>query len=255
MRKKFKPEWQETDIPTRIKIELWRLMKDNPQYGSWSRAVGLSDKISDEDKKSLAISPKTYQRLKRELDRMPAYAVRELPKDLQDWIVDLRPDLAEQLELGDTRERMAREQVAKHYEELVSVAVKLRGLIQFTKSSTSGMPHEPGEEAKDILGYHPEYGYPDDDEGGRVLIAPHTIALPDHDRLMGKYHCSWFFEHLEAGPLGKDYARWRGMARQMGEKCEALVAIIDAAASDAVACLEPLLDNAIPSLAPEINRA
>lgn len=40
--KRLKPGWMQTDVPKRIKIELWRLMRDNPTFSTWEKAVNSS---------------------------------------------------------------------------------------------------------------------------------------------------------------------------------------------------------------------
>lgn len=97
---KLKPIWVKTDIPKRIKIELWRYMIDNPTYRSWEKAIVGKSKTTETDKllandelKHLRISRDTYGRLKQEVREMPLEEVAGLPHDLQSWIKQLRPEL------------------------------------------------------------------------------------------------------------------------------------------------------------------
>jgi hypothetical protein len=47
---KLKPKWMKTDIPKDVKIKLWRIMKDNPTYKSWERAIRGKSYTTAQDK-------------------------------------------------------------------------------------------------------------------------------------------------------------------------------------------------------------
>jgi len=97
---KLKPEWVKTDIPKRIKIKLWRIMKDNPTYKSWEEAIVGKSYTSAQDKlfasdelKYIKMGSDTYRALKYEIMHMPLEEVLSLPADLQSWVKQLRPEL------------------------------------------------------------------------------------------------------------------------------------------------------------------
>jgi hypothetical protein len=97
---KLKPGWVKTDIPKRIKIKLWRLMRDNPTYRSWEEAIVGKSSTSAQDNlfasdelKYIKMGSDTYKALKYEILHMPAEEVLNLPPDLQSWVKQLRPEL------------------------------------------------------------------------------------------------------------------------------------------------------------------
>ena len=89
---KLKPNWQKTDIPKHIKIELWQAMKGNPTLTSWQQAIANMHFVEPDDK-HVKTSYDTYISLKKEVKLMPLEEVETLPQDLQQWILQLRPDL------------------------------------------------------------------------------------------------------------------------------------------------------------------
>jgi len=90
---KFKPDWQETLIPFHVKIILWRLIRDNPTYKSWQRAMELHD-WGKRDDEFIACSRHTYRALSRELEKMPRKVIKtQLPEDLQIYISQIREDI------------------------------------------------------------------------------------------------------------------------------------------------------------------
>jgi len=97
---RFKQPWVKTAIPKALKIELYRIMKDNTTQPTREIAVAKSEAIaamSQELKKYLAYSRDTFKRLKSEMEEMPLSEVLSLPKELQDWILELRPVLRVEL--------------------------------------------------------------------------------------------------------------------------------------------------------------
>ena len=96
---KLKPKWIKTDIPKDTKVKLWRIMKDNPTYESWQLYIGKHPELFTKDEgQYIRMSRDTYKRLQDEVKAMPCSEVLSLPKDLQDWIVEIRPDLKQELE-------------------------------------------------------------------------------------------------------------------------------------------------------------
>jgi len=100
---KLKSPWVITDIPKTTKVKLWRLMKDNPTYKSWEKAIVGKSYTTDRDKiftgaelDFMKMSKDTYNSLKKEVMLMPLKEVNTLPSDLQNWIFELRPDLKEE---------------------------------------------------------------------------------------------------------------------------------------------------------------
>lgn len=104
---KLKPSWVITDIPKNTKIKLWRLMKDNPTYKSWEKAIVGKSHTTDQDKiftnvelDYIRMSKDTYNCLKKEVMLMPLEELETLPQDLQRWIYDMRPDLKAEKDKG-----------------------------------------------------------------------------------------------------------------------------------------------------------
>lgn len=97
-----------TDIPKKIKIELWRLMRDNPTYDAFGLELGehydqiFARFIKAAGRRDFAkyksMKRDTYRALKHEIQEMPVADVVTLPHDLQGWVIQLRPDMAWQLE-------------------------------------------------------------------------------------------------------------------------------------------------------------
>ena len=102
---KLKPDWQKTDLPKRIKVDFWRVMKDYSTHKSWQQAIAKTYSVISDDeygKTSFA----TYTSLKKEVTLMPLEEVETLPNDLQQWILQLRPDL-----LADQQTKQLKPQV------------------------------------------------------------------------------------------------------------------------------------------------
>ena len=89
---KLKPSWMKTDIPKRIKVILWKLIKDNPTYESWQIAISKSE-FNEADDPFIHTSRDTFNSLKYEINHMPIEEVAGLPLELQTWIKQLRPEL------------------------------------------------------------------------------------------------------------------------------------------------------------------
>lgn len=136
---KLKPGWVKTDIPKDIKIKLWRLMKDNPTYDAWLVGIASHDFDEKEDR-YIRTSRDTHQRLQQEVMLMPPEEALSLPSDLQSWMVQIRPDLKEDLELlkrGKTLEALLRERIPE-IEQLARRIEKITKVPEPNKELLSG---------------------------------------------------------------------------------------------------------------------
>ena len=99
MSKKMKASFVKTNIAKPVKLELFRIMKDYHTQRDREQAVARSKEIHDLSQvfKFVPISRDTFKRLKGEVNEMPFSEVLSLPKDLQDWIIEIRPDLKQDL--------------------------------------------------------------------------------------------------------------------------------------------------------------
>jgi len=107
-----KLSWIRTTIPERTKIKLWRLMIGNTTYPGWYMAIDAEHNKYQEredtasrndiesysvfdrfDIKFVASSRETYNLLYEEIMQMPLDFVIKLPRDLQSWVRQLRPEL------------------------------------------------------------------------------------------------------------------------------------------------------------------
>jgi len=100
---KLKPWWAKTDIPKDIRVKLWRIMRDNPTFDTFHGQVSKKfDEIfmgvSKKETKYGSLSRDTYNALKNEIMHMPVGDVAALPLDLQGWVIELRPEMEEDLE-------------------------------------------------------------------------------------------------------------------------------------------------------------
>jgi len=129
--KKLKPSWVLTDIPLGTKIKLWRLMIDNTTYKSWeARIVGKhhmkkEDEIfADDELIFIKDSEGTYETLKKEIRCLPVAQIQRLPHDLQEWIVDVRPELKGKMQLTQQvpSESTLSPALDRHFRELAEVA-------------------------------------------------------------------------------------------------------------------------------------
>lgn len=141
--RKLKPEWVKTDIPKNTKIKLWRLMKDNPTFDTFHGQLSkhydeIFIGISKRPYKYGSMSRDTYNALKYEIAHMPLEEVKTLPSDLQAWVITIRQDLKENLELpqqGITLEAVPRdmipkiEKLAKRLELLIYIPEPERPLL------------------------------------------------------------------------------------------------------------------------------
>ena len=107
MSKTVKPSHVKTNIAKPIKTELFRIMRDNPNQTDREIAVGKSEVIKQYNELIMALGKRkagiptsrdTFKRLEREIKEMPLSEVLLLPKDLQDWIIEIRPHLKQDLE-------------------------------------------------------------------------------------------------------------------------------------------------------------
>lgn len=123
---KLKASWVITDIPKNTKIKLWRLMKDNPTYQSWEKAIVGKSHTTEQDQiftnvelGYIKMSKDTYSSLKKELTLMPVEEVDTLPHDLKIWIYSIRQDLKlEKSVEPQLKERTLDPQLTKHLDEL-----------------------------------------------------------------------------------------------------------------------------------------
>lgn len=138
---KLKPEWVKTDIPKDIRIKLWCLMKDNTTFDTFcgqlsKRYDEIFIDVSKRPDKYGSMSRDTYNALIYEIEHMPLEEVKTLPSDLQAWVIQIRPDLKENLNLlqqGITLEAVPRDMIPK-IEEL---AKRLTLLIYVPKPERS----------------------------------------------------------------------------------------------------------------------
>ena len=100
MSKKLKASYIKTNIAKPVKLELFRIMRDYHTQQDREQAAARSKEIQDLSQvfKSVPISRDTFKRLESEINEMPFSEVLSLPKDLQDCILELRPDLKQELE-------------------------------------------------------------------------------------------------------------------------------------------------------------
>ena len=75
----FKPDWQKTNIPKPIKIELFKVMFDNPTQAAREQAVAKLN-LGKENDRWLRTSRDTFKKLTQELMEMPLSEVDDLPK-------------------------------------------------------------------------------------------------------------------------------------------------------------------------------
>jgi hypothetical protein len=100
MSKKLKASYIKTNIAKPVKIELFRIMRDYQTESNREQAVARSMELQELSKifGQVPLSPDTFRRLKTEIKEMPLSEVSSLPKDLQVWMVEIRPDLKQELE-------------------------------------------------------------------------------------------------------------------------------------------------------------
>jgi hypothetical protein len=128
---KLKPKWMKTDISRDTKIQLWRAMKTNPTYPTWQRWIDAHPEIFEKDEAQLgAPSRDVYKALQDEITEMPIDEVLELPSDIQVWIRELRPDVAQVLKARQDRYR-------DHWAKLARLAGELALCLEFRSDSVS----------------------------------------------------------------------------------------------------------------------
>lgn len=98
MGKTVKPSHVKTNIAKHVKTELFRIMKDNPNQTDREIAVAKSEVIKQYSESTIALEKRkagiptsrdTFKRLEKEILEMPYDEVLSLPKDLQDWIIEI----------------------------------------------------------------------------------------------------------------------------------------------------------------------
>jgi len=100
MSKKLKASFVKTNIAKPVKLEMFRIMRDYHTQQDREKAVARSKEIDNLSQvfNSMHISRDTFKRLESEINEMPFNEVLSLPKDLQDWIIEIRPGLEQDLE-------------------------------------------------------------------------------------------------------------------------------------------------------------
>lgn len=69
-------------------------MIDNATYSAWELDIARhADLFDEEEARHIHMSPSTYRRLQDEIWEMPQSELPTLPEDIQDWIVELRPEI------------------------------------------------------------------------------------------------------------------------------------------------------------------
>ena len=136
---KLKLGWQKTIAPKHIKVELYRVIRDNKTQPSREQAVAkLFETFTEEDQAYVRNSRYSFNGLTDEITNMPAYEVLSLPQDLQDWIIEIRSDLKEKLESLQQRQTLdvvprdiipEIEKLAKRLEWLIRVPEPKRPLL------------------------------------------------------------------------------------------------------------------------------
>ncbi len=98
MGKTVKPSHVKTNIAKPVKTELFRIMRDNPNQTDREIAVAKSEVIKQYSESTIArgkrkagipTSRDTFRRLEKEILEMPYDEILSLPKDLQDWIIEI----------------------------------------------------------------------------------------------------------------------------------------------------------------------
>jgi len=130
---KLKPKWVKTDIPKDTKIKLWRIMRDNPTYDSWSEGIAnLQYGLDEKDDKYVKTSRDTYKSLQEEIRKMPISEVLLLPADLRVWVQELRPDTQCKSEVGTTeQDSLVLEARKKHYQDLLQLLQRWKEELVF----------------------------------------------------------------------------------------------------------------------------
>lgn len=91
---KLRQKWEKTDIPLPTRIKLWRIMTVYLTYDSWVKGVAnISTKFEKSEDKYIRLNRPTYKLLQQELQEMPFSVVVNLPEDLREWLINVRPDL------------------------------------------------------------------------------------------------------------------------------------------------------------------
>ena len=153
---KLKPKWVKTNIPTEIKIKLWRAMREKPTFVTWQQATAKNSALfSESELKYVPCSRDGYRSLQQEIREIPLDEVLLLPDDLQVWIKGLRPDLGNAEALHGSQVSANELATFKHWEELSSLAGQL---VSLREQYNEG---------------HPNGGY-----DGYIIDDPLMIELP-----------------------------------------------------------------------------
>jgi len=134
---KLKPNWVKTDISKDTKIKLWRVMKANFTYGTftWYVSSHFDDIFDKDDNKYGFMSRQTYKALQDEIREMPIQEVQTLPPDLQTWVQQLRPELAsipaDDKSASTLANHVIAESLGNHWTKLTKLAQELVSCLEF----------------------------------------------------------------------------------------------------------------------------
>jgi len=209
---KLKPQWMKTDIPRDTKIKLWRPMRTNPTYATWQRWIDAHPEIFEKDEDQFSPSSRDlYKALQDEIREMPIEEVLELPSDIQVWIRELRPDVAEVLKAGQERYR-------DHWGKLARLAGELALCLEFRSDSIMrlgiylGTLTSPGK-LVDTPPYPETRRYPDNPGGCFIDVYGQCVLLSAEKSPL--YEC--LIEHL-----GAEFPKFREelqQAREIATRC------------------------------------
>lgn len=136
---KLKPKWVKTDIPKEVRIKLWRLIRDTQTFDAFQGQVSkhydeIFAGVSKKEDKYGSFSRDTYNALKYEIMHMPIEEIETLPKDLQFWVQEIRPQVKGHLnKAGDEKQILSvpNEVLVKHWNTLVITAEELEMCLRF----------------------------------------------------------------------------------------------------------------------------
>lgn len=137
---KLKAKWEKTDIPKDTKIKLWRIMKDCKTYNDRKAYIAKHEELFDKEEhdKCSAYVRDTFKALEREIKDMPLSEVSSLPDDLQKWIIELRPELRNQLKEeaeSKARQDLKKEALRTHFEDIRDLIKRWREQLWPTREN------------------------------------------------------------------------------------------------------------------------
>lgn len=137
---KLKASWVKTDIPKKIKIKLWSAMRETSTHKAWEEYIAEHPDLFEaaEKQKHLVMSRDTYKRLQSEIREMPPHEVQSLPKELQQWIKDVRPVLTsdsvspkeEVKSYKSEQHPLLNKRLEQHWDALADIAAQVAAEIQ-----------------------------------------------------------------------------------------------------------------------------